>query len=87
VLIDRASLLVYKHLTVGILCIQKDSEGVKDEEGLHRLLLQGIQLFTGILKDGLRYLVRFQKYFFGVRYAFEKPALLVHSCFASVVCV
>ena len=79
VLIDRASLLVYKHLIAGILCIQKDSMGVKDEEGFHGLLLQGIQLLGGVLKRWITIPCSIPKYFFRVRYAFEKPALLVSS--------
>ena len=54
VLIDRASLVVYKHLIVGI-------------------------LFTRILKRWIEIPCSVPKYFFRVKYPFEKQALLVSS--------
>lgn len=66
-LIDRAVLLVYKCFIEDILCIQEDSWGIKDEEGLHGLLLQGIHLLSGIIRRWIGIPCSIPKYFFRVR--------------------
>lgn len=71
VLIDRQAILVYKSFIESILWIQEDSRVIKDEEGLHGLLLRGIKLLSGIIRRWIEIPCSLPKYFFRVRYALK----------------
>lgn len=67
--IERASLEAFEIAISGVLQIQKDSRGVKDEEDLQPLFVRGLQLLSDMTRNLLEMPFQVPKYFFSVRYA------------------
>nr|XP_029116357.1 uncharacterized protein LOC105060353 isoform X2 [Elaeis guineensis]XP_029116358.1 uncharacterized protein LOC105060353 isoform X2 [Elaeis guineensis] len=65
--IERASLELFESGISGVLQIQKDSKGVKDDEDLQPLFMRGLQLLSYMTRNLMEIPFQVPKYFFSVR--------------------